>query len=151
MARQKNPICDFVLGYLRCELPEDTVDVQVRIRTFRGTHTLKEDREYHILKLRPWEVRSNPSKSLKLDLYRYMKRRETIAAAAATTVAPIFKKGQEEEKKEEHMKQQQAPLQKDTEKGQENISNISVTVIAQLPTHSFGMLQNQPKCRSVTH
>ena len=27
----------------------------------------------------------------------------------------------------------------------------SVTVIAQLPTHSFGMLQNQPKHRSLSN
>ena len=28
---------------------------------------------------------------------------------------------------------------------------IAVTVIAQLPTHSFGMLQNQPKCGSLSN
>ena len=38
-----NSVCDFVLGYLKCDLPEDMVDVDVKIRTFRGIHTLKED------------------------------------------------------------------------------------------------------------
>ena len=28
---------------------------------------------------------------------------------------------------------------------------MGVTVIAQLPTHSFGMLQNQPKCGSLSN
>ena len=54
-----------------------------------------------------------------------MRRREAIAAATAATVTPIFKKAQEEEEKGECMKQQQVQLQKDTEKGQENVSDIS--------------------------
>ena len=32
-----------------------------------------------------------------------------------------------------------------------NTDVIIVTVIAQLPTHSFGMLQNQPKHRSLSN
>ena len=43
MTRQINPVCDFMLGYLKSELPEDMVDVDVKIRTVRGIHTLKED------------------------------------------------------------------------------------------------------------
>ena len=32
MARQLNSVCNFVMGYVKCELPEDTVDVEVRMR-----------------------------------------------------------------------------------------------------------------------
>ena len=125
MARQINPICNFVLGYLKCELPEDMVDVEVRIRTFKGTHTLKEGREYFTLKFRPWGGQVKPFEVLKVKLSRYIKRRETITAAATASVAPIFKKAQEEEEKREYTKQQQAQSPKDTEKGQENVSDIS--------------------------
>ena len=47
MARQINPVCNFMLGFVKCELPEDTVDIEVKIRTPQGTHTLKEDRVPH--------------------------------------------------------------------------------------------------------
>ena len=53
MARQINCVCNLVLGYVKCELLEDMVDVEVKIRTLQGTHTLKEDREYQTLKFRP--------------------------------------------------------------------------------------------------
>ena len=43
MARQISPVCEFVLGCLKCELPEDMVDEDVKIRTIRGMHTDKED------------------------------------------------------------------------------------------------------------
>ena len=100
MATQVNAICDFVLCYLKCDLLEDTVDVEVRIKTFRGTHTFKEDREYGTLNFRPRGSQVKPFEELKVRLSRYMKRREAITAATATaTVAPIFKKAQEEEEK----------------------------------------------------
>ena len=54
MVRQINSVCNFMLGYLKCELPEDIDDVEVRIKTFRDTHKLKEDGEYCTLKFRPW-------------------------------------------------------------------------------------------------
>ena len=94
MARQINTVCNFVLEYVKCELPEDAVDAQVRIRMFLGTHTLKEDREYHNLKFKPWGGQVKPFNALKVGFPRYVKRRETVAAAAATSVTPIFKKAE---------------------------------------------------------
>ena len=54
MARQINTVCNLVLGYVKCKLPEDTVDVHVIIRMLWGTHTLKEDRDCYTLKFKPW-------------------------------------------------------------------------------------------------
>ena len=91
MARQINPVCDFMLGYMKCELPEDTVKVDIKIRTFRGIHTLKDNRDYCTLMFRPWGSQVKPFEVLKVKLSRYVKRRETIAAAATASVAPILK------------------------------------------------------------
>ena len=33
MARQINTTCNLIMGYIKCELPEDTVDVMVKVRT----------------------------------------------------------------------------------------------------------------------
>ena len=53
MERQINTLCNFTLGFIMCQLPEDTVDVQVRVRTHRGTHTLKKDCQYCSLQ---WDI-----------------------------------------------------------------------------------------------
>ena len=98
MARQVNSVCNFMLGYVRCELPEDTVDVEVRIRTLGGTHTLKEDRVYCTLKFRLRGGQVKPFEALKVRLSGYIKTRETVTAASSPAT-PIFKKAQEEEEK----------------------------------------------------
>ena len=84
-ARQRSTVCNFVLRYIWCELPEDTVDVMVKVRTMWGTHMLKEDRDNCTLKFRPWSMRTKPFETLKQRLNRYVKRRWTVAAAAAVT------------------------------------------------------------------
>ena len=55
MQRQIGMACNFMLGYIKCKLLEDMVDVHVRIRTIQGIQTLKEDQEYCALKFKPWE------------------------------------------------------------------------------------------------
>ena len=45
MARQINTVSNFILGYVKCELPEDSVDMMVKVSTLRGAHTMKEDWE----------------------------------------------------------------------------------------------------------
>ena len=74
MARQIGTVCNFILGYIKCELPEDTVDVLVKVRTMRGTHTLKEDWDCCTLQFRPWGVKTKPFEAMKVSLARYVKR-----------------------------------------------------------------------------
>ena len=88
--RHISTVCSFVLAYVRCELPEDKVDVIVKVRTMLGTHTLK-DRDIHILKFRPWSI-----KALRARLTRYVERRPTVAAAAS--VAPALEQAMNREK-----------------------------------------------------
>ena len=86
--RKIRTVCSCVLRYIRCELPEDTIDVIVKVRTMWGTHILKEDRDNCTLRFRPWSMRMKPFKVLGTRLNRYVKRRETVATAAAS-VAPV--------------------------------------------------------------
>ena len=41
MASQINPVCDFSFDFLHSDLPEVTIDIDLKIRTFRGIHTYK--------------------------------------------------------------------------------------------------------------
>ena len=45
MAQQLNAMCNFNMGYLISDIPENTVVVMVKIKTTIGKHTLVEDQE----------------------------------------------------------------------------------------------------------
>ena len=49
MAKEINVTCDFVEKQLVCELPEQMMDVLLKIRTKTGEHTFREDVYTHIL------------------------------------------------------------------------------------------------------
>ena len=54
MARSLNSRCDFRQGFFTCDLPVDTVQLVLCIKTKCGKHTLKEDKEKRMEKYRPW-------------------------------------------------------------------------------------------------
>ena len=45
MASQINPVCDFSFGFLHCDLHDDTIDIDLKIRTIRRIHTYEEDHD----------------------------------------------------------------------------------------------------------
>ena len=68
MERQINVVCNLTLEYIKCQLMEDMIDVHVKIRTLRGTHTLKEDWDYCSLKFKPWGAKAKLFKTLQVRL-----------------------------------------------------------------------------------
>ena len=96
MERQINTLCNFTLGFVTCQLPEDMVDVQVQIRPHRGTHTIKEDKEYHFLKFKPWENTPKPFKALQERLSHYIHEWD-VDVGAALPVTP--NEGKQEKRK----------------------------------------------------
>ena len=97
-------MCSFVLGYVGCELPEDTIDVTVKVRTLWGTHTLTENRDNHTFKFRWWSMITKPFETLRARLNRYVKRRETVAAAAS--VSPVSEQAMDRGKEGKGNRQQ---------------------------------------------
>ena len=53
MASQITPTYNFIFGFLSCDLPEDTIDTDLKNCMIRGIHTYKEDRDSQINKFRP--------------------------------------------------------------------------------------------------
>ena len=80
MGSQIIPSCDFVFGFMRCDMPEDARDIDLRICMIRGIHAYKEDRDSHINKFRPWGSYVTPFASLKRKITNFIRCRE-----AATT------------------------------------------------------------------
>ena len=49
-----NASCNFNTGYLICDIPDNTVQIVVKIKTTFGKHMLVEDRDRRMVKYRPW-------------------------------------------------------------------------------------------------
>ena len=60
MAKEMNMSCDFLTNQLMCELPEQMMDVMLKVRTRTGEHTFREDIYMHTLKYRRWNSELRP-------------------------------------------------------------------------------------------
>ena len=80
MASQINPICDFSFGFLYCDLPEDTIGIDLKIRTIQGINTYKEDSDSRTNKFRPWGLHVTPFKPLKEKMVKFIRREATTTA-----------------------------------------------------------------------
>ena len=65
MAKEIKVDCDFIQKSLICELPPQTLDVLLRVRTRSGEHTFREDVYTRSLKYRRWNNQMRPFRSLK--------------------------------------------------------------------------------------
>ena len=65
MAKEMNVSCNFLTNWLVCDLPEQMMDVLLKVRTRTGEHTFREDIYTHTLKYRRWNNELRPFRSLK--------------------------------------------------------------------------------------
>ena len=72
MASQINPVCNFSFGFL-CDLPEDTIDIDFKIKTIRGIHTYKEDHDLGTNKFRPWGLHVTQFEPLKEKMAKFIR------------------------------------------------------------------------------
>ena len=66
------PQFNFVHGYFRCPLPEETVDVEVKVKTMKGIHTFRRDHTTQIISYKPWSPRLCPYLSLVRRMQTYL-------------------------------------------------------------------------------
>ena len=68
--------CDLVLRFLRCALPEDTINVDIKVCTLKVIHTFKKNYKSQTSKCSPWgaEVQSYPA--LRKRMKEFMHRRQ---------------------------------------------------------------------------
>ena len=65
MAKEMDVSCDFIEKELVCMLPNQMMDVLLKVRTKTGEHTFWEDVYMHTLKYRRWNDQLRPFQSLK--------------------------------------------------------------------------------------
>ena len=55
MRKQLKATCDFKDGLLVCQVPKDVVEVELKVKTRWGKHTLIEDQHSRTEKFCPWD------------------------------------------------------------------------------------------------
>ena len=79
MAKEMNITCDFIERQLVCELPEQTMDVLLKIRTKTGEHMFREDVLTHTLKYCRWNNQLKPFRSLKRRVAKIFRKRNSFS------------------------------------------------------------------------
>ena len=52
--------CDLIFGILTCNLPEDTIDVDLKVHTLQVIHMYEKDRSTQVIKCSLWGTEVNP-------------------------------------------------------------------------------------------
>ena len=79
MAKEMNISCDFIEHKLTCVLPENTMDVLLKVRTKLGEHMFREDVYMRTLKYRRWNNELRPFHSLKRRVANIFQRRNSFS------------------------------------------------------------------------
>ena len=66
------PECNFMHGYFRCLLWEETVDMEVKVKMMRGIHTLRRDCTTQVMSCKLWSPRLCPYPSLITKMQTYL-------------------------------------------------------------------------------
>ena len=75
--------CIFLFGFFSCNLPEDTIDMDLKVHTLWGIHTYKRDRNIQVIKCRPWGSEVKPFPSLQRKIMGDLRQRQTITTPFA--------------------------------------------------------------------
>ena len=80
MACILHPECNFLYRYFRCQLPEEMVDMQVKVKTMQGIHTFRRDRTSQVIKCNPWSTKLHPYPSLLWKMRTYLELEGKLAS-----------------------------------------------------------------------
>ena len=72
------PQFNFLYGYFCCQLPEDTIDVEMTVWTMTGIHMFKRDHSTQVISCRPWTSRLCPYQSLARKMKAYFELKDQV-------------------------------------------------------------------------
>ena len=85
MAKEMNVSCDFIEHKLNCILPDNTMDILLKVRTKSGEHTFREDVYMRTLKYRRWNNELRPFCSLKKRVANIFQKRNSFSDSSRGT------------------------------------------------------------------
>ena len=77
--------CALVYGFLKCDLPEDTTDMDLKVHMLKIIHTFRRDYKSQTSWCSPWGIEVQPYPNFEQKMGEFMRRRETTATPYATT------------------------------------------------------------------
>ena len=102
MAEEMSVTCDFIQHNLHCILPENMMDILLKVCTRLGEHTFREDVYTRTLKYRKWNNELRPFHSLKKRVaWMFWKRNSYSDSSRATSTQMLMNKVTEQCKTEE--------------------------------------------------
>ena len=72
------PQCNLLHRYFCCLLPEDTINVEVTVRTMQGTHTFKSDHTTQVISCGSWSSRLHLYPSLAKKMQPYLELKDQV-------------------------------------------------------------------------
>ena len=90
MAKEMSVSCDFLEHNLTCVLPDNTMDVLLKVRTKSGEHTFREDVYTRILKYRRWNNELRPFHSLKRRVADIFRKRNSFSDSSRGTYTQMI-------------------------------------------------------------
>ena len=85
MAKEMSISCNFLAHNLTCVLPDNTMDVLLKVRTRSGEHTFREDVYTRTLKYRRWNNELRPFHSLKRRVASIFHKRNSFSDSSRGT------------------------------------------------------------------
>ena len=102
MAKEMSITCDFIQHNLHCMLPENTMDILLKVCTRLGEHTFREDVYTRTQKYRKWNNELRPFCSLKKRAAQMFQKRNSYSdSSRGTSTQMIVNEVQEQCKTEE--------------------------------------------------
>ena len=90
MAKEMSITCDFIQHNLHCVLPENTMDILLKVCTRLGEHTFREDIYTRTLTYRKWNNELRPFHSLKKRVaWMFHKRNSYSDSSRGTSTQTI--------------------------------------------------------------
>ena len=85
MAKEMSVSCNFIEHKLNCELPNNTMDVLLKVQTRSGEHTFREDVYTRTLKYKRWNNELRPFRSLKRSVANIFRKRNSFSNSSRST------------------------------------------------------------------
>ena len=79
------PWCNFMHRHFRCLLPEETIDMEVKVKTMTDVHTSRRDCPTQIISYKPWSPRLHPY----LSLVRRMQTSLELKGKDSSQLCPV--------------------------------------------------------------
>ena len=143
MAKEMNVTCNFLEHNLTCVLPENTMDVLLKVRTRSGEHTFREDVYTRTLKYQRWNNELRPFRLLKKRVANMFRKRNLLSDSSRGTSTQTIVNNIEQCKAETMEKDSET----DSDKESVHSNWSELLPINNVPTTSTEVKNNEPQTR----